>query len=1031
MKKMIIRRSLSSLVAAIGITLAMLSPALPQANAAGGFVDSGIDLMGIRHATVAWGDYNNDGYLDLAVSGESEAGDAIARIYRNNGDGTFTDIKAGLSAWMVFGNPMTWGDYNNDGYLDLALCDWPYLRIYRNNGNDTFTEITDILIGTTEGSLAWGDYDNDGYLDLAVCGNTGSVAGIITRIYRNNGNGTFTDIGAGLTGVEGFLAWGDYNNDGYLDLAVCGETESLPHWFITKIYRNNGNGTFTDIGARLTEVGGGSLAWGDYDNDGYLDLAVCGSTYPGFNHITTIYRNNGDDTFTDIGAGLTGVYYNGSLAWGDYDNDGYLDLAVCGEVSSSEHITKIYKNNGNGTFTDIGAGLTGVGGGLVAWGDYDNDGDLDLALCGQASSGYITKIYKNLEADSIGNNNPNAPPSAPQNLTYEQRSELGSAILKWNPGSDAQTPASGLYYNLRVGTTSGNNNIVSGVYGSPLLGNYLRPKLSLDQLGARLKGLPYGSYYWSVQTIDTGLQASEWSDESTFILSPPLISGYVKTTNDTAISGVTMTFSGSVGPTTTDSNGCYSTIVTYGWSGWAIPSKSGYSFSPAYRSYSNVTSNQTNQNYTGSPTVVISGYVRTTNGVAIGGVTMIFSNSPVSTITDFTGYYSKAVPYGWSGAVSPVKAGYTFSPVSRTYVNVTSDQANQNYTGILQTYTISGYVKTAGGAAISGVAMTLSNGAGSTTTDSAGYYSATVTYGWSGVVTPSKSGYSFSPAYRSYSNVTSNQTNQNYTGNPTVVISGYVKTAGGAAINGVTMTITNGAGSTITDSNGYYATIVSYGWSGLVTPSKSGYTFSPVYKSYSNVTSNQTNQNYTGNPTVVISGYVKTAGGAAISGVAMTITNGVGSTTTDSNGYYSISIPTGWSGLVTPSKSGYTFSPVYRSYSNVTGNQANQNYTGSPIVTSVTISGYVKTAGGAAISGVTMTITNGAGSTTTDSNGYYSISIPTGWSGLVTPSKSGYTFSPVYRSYSNVTSNQTNQNYTGNQSNSGPVNSGALGKGKR
>jgi beta-glucosidase len=352
-------------------------------------IDSGIDLAGVQCGSVAWGDYNNDGHLDLAVCGMAGTTN-ITTIYRNNGDGTFTDIGAGLAG--VYNGSLAWGDYNNDGHLDLAVCGMAgttnITTIYRNNGDGTFTDINAGLTGVRYGSVAWGDYNNDGHLDLAVCGMVGTTN--ITKIYRNNGNGTFTDVGAGLTGVSrGSLVWGDYNNDGHLDLAVCGMVGTTTS--ITTIYRNNGDNTFTDIGAGLPGVFLSSLAWGDYNNDGYLDLAVCG--YTGSGMITKIYRNNGDGTFTDIGAGLPGVRF-GSLAWGDYDNDGNLDLAVCGSGSSGS-ITKIYRNNSNGTFTDIGAGLIGAYYGSLAWSDYNKDGYLDLALCGSSDEGLITGIYKN------------------------------------------------------------------------------------------------------------------------------------------------------------------------------------------------------------------------------------------------------------------------------------------------------------------------------------------------------------------------------------------------------------------------------------------------------------------------------------------------------------------------------------------------------------------------------------------------------------------------------------------------------------
>ena len=246
----------------------------------------------------------------------------------------------------------------------------------------------------------------------------------------------------------------------------------------------------------------------------------------------------------------------------------------------------------------------------------------------------------------------------------------------------------------------------------------------------------------------------------------------------------------------------------------------------------------------------ISGYVRTSAGSSIDGVTITFSNGEKSTKTDRSGYYKKKVKKNWSGTATPSKHGYSFSPASRSYSKVNADQSNQDYTGIQAQpdRTISGYVRTSSGNEISGVTITFSNDEGSTTTDSSGYYSQKVKEGWSGTATPSKIGYSFSPAYRNYSKVKSNQSNQDYTGTqtqPDRTISGYVRTSSGNGFSGVTVTFGNGGGTDTTNSSGYYSRNVTYGWSGTVTPTRQGYSFAPVSRSYSDVTNNQSNQNYT------------------------------------------------------------------------------------------------------------------------------------------------------------------------------------------
>jgi hypothetical protein len=192
--------------------------------------------------------------------------------------------------------------------------------------------------------------------------------------------------------------------------------------------------------------------------------------------------------------------------------------------------------------------------------------------------------------------------------------------------------------------------------------------------------------------------------------------------------------------------------------------------------------------------------------------------------------------------VTPQKAGFTFIPINRAYSNVTSKKTNQNYTGVGASFTISGYVRLTNGAPLSSVKM--QGLPGTPSTNSSGYYASTVPAGWTGLVTPVKSGYIFTPSYRSYSNVTSHLANQNYTATRGCTISGYVRTSSGAGIVGVTMT--GLPGSPQTNTTGYYVGTVPYSWSGAVRPQKSGYVFTPAFRTHSVVTSNKGNQNYTG-----------------------------------------------------------------------------------------------------------------------------------------------------------------------------------------
>jgi len=454
------------------------------------FIDTGVPLPGVAAGAVAWGDYDNDGDLDLLLTGAAES-EYLSRIYRND-TGSFVDIDAGLTG--VDYSSVCWGDYDNDGDLDLLMAgetESEFLtRVYRNH-NGTFAGIAAGLPGLFCSSVAWGDYDNDGDLDILLTGHTYTER--ISRIYQND-NGVFTDIHAGLPGLWcGSVAWGDYDGDSDLDLLLTGEDESENP--ITRVYRNV-NGSLEDAAAGLIGVAG-PACWGDYDNDGDLDILLTG--YTGSGSISRIYQND-NGVFTDIVAGLPGLS-GGSAQWGDYDNDGDLDLALTGETDS-EAVSRIYRNDG-GTFTDIAANLPGVEIGSSAWSDYDCDGDLDFVLSGRtASYELITRLYIN--------NSPvaNTPPSAPGNL--EVIAGSGTLSLSWSDGADVETPAAGLSYNLQIGTPDYHFACKTGMV-DPDSGFPLVPALgNVNQVNSwvlQCQFLPEPFYTHESRTIVASIQA--------------------------------------------------------------------------------------------------------------------------------------------------------------------------------------------------------------------------------------------------------------------------------------------------------------------------------------------------------------------------------------------------------------------------------------------------------------------------------------------------------------------------------------------
>ena len=475
------------------------------------FTDINAGLTGVHWSAVAWGDYDNDGDLDILLTGNNNFTSSIAKVYRNTGGVFAVDPAVVLPG--VYNSSVAWGDYNNDGHLDILIVGNTgaglIARVYKNNGNgSSFTDLNAGLPGVDFGSAAWGDYDNDGDLDILLTGDLGSV-NRITRVYKNNGNDTFTDISAtALPGVTySAVAWGDYDNDGDLDILLTGKQNSGQD--LARVYRND-LGSFVDSGISLQAVSLSSAAWGDYDNDGDLDIVLMGHIGTGF--VSKVYQNNGG-SFTDIAAALTGVNY-GSVAWGDYDNDGKLDILLTGSTGSQ--ISKVYRNNGSSSFTDISAGLTGVSSGSAtssAWGDYDNDGKLDILLTGYSSTtnSSISKVYRNNSTTA------NTTPAAPTNLTA---TVSGSSVtFSWSKATDGQTPQDGLTYNLRLGTsTSGVQkvspmaNVSTGYRRLPALGN------TNHRASWTIKNLPTGTFFWSAQAIDHAFAGSAFAGELSFTI---------------------------------------------------------------------------------------------------------------------------------------------------------------------------------------------------------------------------------------------------------------------------------------------------------------------------------------------------------------------------------------------------------------------------------------------------------------------------------------------------------------------------------
>jgi len=477
-------------------------------------------LIPMSGGSVAWGDYDNDGDLDIGMSGTSNSG-YISKIYQNTGTG-FTEVYAGSVIGGIY-STIDWGDYDNDGDLDILFSGYSnsgmISKIYRNTGTGFSEVYAGSITGVYIGSSAWGDYDNDGDLDILLTGNyNGSYSGGLAKIYQNTGSG-FTEVypGSLQKSFWGSAEWGDYDNDGDLDILLTGHNGTTG---FSKLYRNTGTG-FTEVYAgSLLGVYFSSALWGDYDNDGDLDILLTGTTN-GSDYNSKIYQNTGTG-FTEVYAGsMMGVNSHecdNKSAWGDYDNDGDLDILITGS-SSGGLVSKIYQNTGSG-FAEVYAGsLTGVRFGSVAWGDYDNDNDLDILLTGTSNSAIISKIYSN---DGVTSN---SMPSSPANLS--QIINGSDVTFSWDVATDLNQ-TNGLSYNLYVYDVTDavfKTGIEAFRQTSPDNGKRLVAKtgsiqgvISGNTVSYTLKGIlqPCKNYEWSVQSVDAGFAGSPFATEKSF-----------------------------------------------------------------------------------------------------------------------------------------------------------------------------------------------------------------------------------------------------------------------------------------------------------------------------------------------------------------------------------------------------------------------------------------------------------------------------------------------------------------------------------
>ena len=473
------------------------------------------DLFGLWYSESDWGDFDNDGDLDLLMAGYGPtSGQGYHKFYRNDGNSAFALLDLGITG--TGNGSVAFADLDGDNDLDAFVCGQSatgvdFSGIYINEAA-SFILSDAVIPHRISSSVRFGDYDCDGDLDILLTGGTvDDTSTSFIHIFRNDGDFNFSQVDVNAPGIRyGNADFGDYNNDGWLDIALTGSAGTSN--YISKILAGNSEGTFSETGATLPGLRYSRISWYDFDCDGDLDLLLSGSSSNSEPSVFKLFRNDGDDVFTDVPQPNVIGERQGDVAWGDINNDGYPDLIVNGLITTTTYVEKLYLYNPqNGLYEDAQT-LTYLKYAAISLGDYDNDGKLDMSVSGHYASGnYWNKLYQNINPAA------NTAPQPPLALGSEVTGS--DVLLSWGSGTDGETPSAGLSYNLRVGTLPGVCDVVSP--HADLASGWrkvARPGNAGQRHDYSLRNLPDGTYYWSVQAIDNCFAGSGFAPEQTFTI---------------------------------------------------------------------------------------------------------------------------------------------------------------------------------------------------------------------------------------------------------------------------------------------------------------------------------------------------------------------------------------------------------------------------------------------------------------------------------------------------------------------------------
>jgi len=468
---------------------------------------------------VAWGDFNNDGYLDLF-----QVSNNAFSLYMNNGNETFTNVASdkfpaplpgGVQQSMVL-----FMDYNNDGNLDLVISGSDGTNttatLYKNSGAPDYTFTIDTnnsLIGLRTGNdgnshkfLSAVDYNNDGWVDLFMEGWCDALNARVVTLYKNVA-GTFVRQTSPVGGTADFEAMnggslhtGDVNHDGFVDV-ICSGYSSVSGYNVTNLYLNQGNGTFVKSNVNFAGIEQGEAVLFDSNNDGWLDVFVAGVSWTGnWAWPGILYLNNQDGTFTTVDSGTNlpgGTQGFTAFASGDTNNDGKTDLMVM--LPGGEN-TAMYYNNGDNTFLkDVLPVAVRARSGSMDMADFNNDNKLDYFLFGYNDNIAWIGVFAKNTIDVA-----NLAPSVPANILATNVN--GKFVITWDKSTDDFTPQNAIRYNVYVQDQTGKVYVYSPA--DLATGRLKTGSQTLLNKNEFVLDLPAGTFTAGVQAVDQANVAS-------------------------------------------------------------------------------------------------------------------------------------------------------------------------------------------------------------------------------------------------------------------------------------------------------------------------------------------------------------------------------------------------------------------------------------------------------------------------------------------------------------------------------------------